>query len=302
MTELKEHQFEILPSTEASEGFVFGIGAEVSVNGEGGFDPGEKDALIQDGQNTRRGIRSFGRDVPGAATWLWESHTDREDVKGAVDTLERFSAAWQPYEAQNPGWVTAVRYRLAGRTRRVFGRPRRFAAPPTNLILDGMVPVTHDFACVDSYTYDDAPSGAVIPFSSGAVGGGFSFPSNFPVATKLSDGNGAQQINVGGNARAYPVIRLYGPWTNPSIGTSDWEIRWTGSIPASGWLEIDARPWMLTVLDQGGASQAGGLDRRTWLEDVWFAPKTQPMLNLGGYAPGGAAQASVTWRNTWTSI
>lgn len=301
MTELKDYQFEILPDAEASNGFVFGIGAAVSLN-DGGFDPGEKDALVQDSQNTRRGVRGFGRDVSGAATWAWESHTDQDSPETAVDVLEDMSAAWSPYSAEDPDWITAVRYRLAGRTRRVFGRPRRYAAPPTNLILSGYVPVTHDFACIDSFTYDDIESAATIPYSSAVEGGGFSFPTTFPVVTQVSEGSGEQQISVGGNARAYPIIRLNGPWTNPEIRTGAWTLKWKGTIPPSGWLEIDARPWRLTVLDQDGASQVGGLARTTWLEDIWFAPKSSPHLTLGGSAPAGNAQAEVRWRNTWTSI
>ena len=130
MTVLNDYQFEILPSEDASNGFVFGIGADVSLD-DGGFDPGENEWLSQDGQNTRRGVKAFGRDVIGAKTWAWESHTDMEDVQGALDILDDFSAAWEPYEVEIPGWTTAVRYTLAGRTRRVYGRPRRYAAPPT---------------------------------------------------------------------------------------------------------------------------------------------------------------------------
>lgn len=301
MSELKDYQFEILPSADAVDGFVFGLGAEVGLN-DGGFDPGENEHLVQDQQNTRRGVRAFGRDVLGAKTWVWESHTDREDARQALDTLERFSAAWTPYAAQEPGWNTAVRYRLAGRVRRVFGRPRRYAAPPTNLILDGLVPVTHDFACVDSFTYDDLESSAEIPYSSGAAGGGFSFPLTFPIVTASSEGSGGAQISVGGNARAYPIVRFNGPWTNPVFETDDWTLRWKGSIPASGWMEIDTRPWALTVLNQDGASVAGGLDRQTWLEDCWFAPRTKPFIKLGGTASTGQASATVRWRNAWTSI
>lgn len=301
MTELKDYQFEILPGPNAQNGFVFGIGADVSLN-DGGFDPGEAETLAQDAQNTRRGVVGFGRDKVGAKTWVWESHTDMSSVEEAVDVLDDFSAAWQPYEAEQPGWVTAVRYRLAGRVRRVYGRPRRYAAPPTNLIMSGFVPVTHDFQCVDSYTYDDLESSAEIPYSSSAEGGGFSFPAVFPVVTQPSEGNGAQQVTVGGNARAYPIIRFNGPWTNPSIDSGDWILKWKGTVPASGWVEIDTRPWKLTVLNQDGASVVGGLDRKTWLEDVWFAPKSSPMLVLGGNASSGAATATVRWRNTWTSI
>lgn len=301
MTVLADHQFEILPSVDAADGFVFGIGAAVSLN-EDGFDPGEADWLTQDSKNTRRGVTGFGRDVVGAKTWLWESHTDQADEAAAVAVLEDFSAAWQPDAAREPGWVTAVRYSLAGRTRRVYGRPRRFAAPPTNLILSGFVPVTHDFQCVDSYTYDDVESSAVIPYASAVTGGGFSFVTSFPIVTQPSDGNGGGQLSVGGNARAYPIIRFHGPWTNPVLKTANWTLAWKGAIPASGWIEIDCRPWGLTVLDQDGASVVGGLDRKVWLEDCWFAPKSQPTITLSGSAPGGSASATIRWRNTWTSI
>lgn len=302
MTLLAEKQFEILPTADAADGFVFGIGAEASIDNEG-FDPGEAEWLTQDGQNTRRGVVGFGRDVRGAKTWTWDSHIDQEDVESAVDVLERFSAAWSPESlARTPGALTAIRYRLAGRDRRVFGRPRRFAAPPSNLIDNGYVPVTHDFQCVDSFTYDDVESQAQILYASSVGGGGFTFPAPMPLVTVPSLGNGSGQLSVGGSARAYPVIRFNGPWTNPVLKTDDWEVRWTGEIGPTGWVEIDTRPWALTVLDQSGASAVEGLARRTWLEDMWFAPQSQPQITLDGIAASGGASAWIRWRNTWTSI
>lgn len=302
MTALKEHQFEILPTAEANDGFVFGIGAEVSLD-EDGFDPGEAEWLTQDGQNTRRGVRGFGRDVRGARTWIWATHTDQEDVETAVDVLDRFSAAWSPEAlVRDPGALTAVRYRLAGRDRRVFGRPRRFSAPPTNRILGGYVPITHDFDLVDSYTYDDVESSVAIPYSTSTSGGGFTLPATMPLATQATEGVGSGQITIGGRARAYPVIRFSGPWTNPSMTTDHWTLRWTGEIGPNGWVEIDTRPWALTVLDQDGSSAVGGLSRATWLEDIWFAPQSQPGISLSGSAASGGAVATLRWRNTWTSI
>jgi hypothetical protein len=301
-TALTDHQFEILPSSDAASGFVFGIGAEVSIN-EDGFDPGENEWLTQDTQNTRRGINGFGRDVLGATTWVWESHTDQDDVETAVAILEQFSAAWMPSRlVRQPGVQTALRYKIAGRTRRVFGRPRRYAAPPSNLILNGYVPVTHDFQCVDSFTYDDVESSAQILYSSGSTTGGFVLPAVMPVATEPSDGNGGGQISIGGNADCYPAIRFNGPWTNPVFTTDEWSLSWTGALGVGQWVEIDCRPWELTVLDQSGASRAGGLDRRTWLEDCWFAPQSQPQIALSGATAGGSASVDVKWRNTWTSI
>lgn len=300
MTILEEHQFEILPSESALNGFVFGIGSEVSVES---FDPGETNWVTQDSQNTRRGNVGFGRDILGGRTWTWESFIDRQDVKGALDTLDRFSAAWGAEElVRNPGAVTAIRYRVGGRYRRVFGRPRRLAAPPSNLILGGLVPVTHDFSLVDNYSYDDAPSSTLITYSSAVSGGGFVLPAVMPVSSLPSNGNGEDTLSVKGTSRAYPVIRFNGPWINPVMTTDHWTLRWTGTVPAGGWVEFDCRPWALTVKDQSGASRASGLDRRTWLEDIFFEPQTQPQVSLSGSSSGGSASALIRWRDTWTSI
>jgi hypothetical protein len=302
VTALANHQFEILPSVDAEDGFVFGIGSEVSVN-DGGFDPGENEWLTQDGQNTRRGVTAFGRDVLGSKTWVWESHTDVDDEEEAAEVLDRFSAAWMPEGlARTPGEQTCIRYRVANRDRRIFGRPRRYAAPPTNLILNGMVPITHDFQCVDSFTYDDVESSAEIPYVSSTEGGGIILPAVLPILSLSAEGNGGDQLSVSGTARAYPVIRFNGPWLNPSFDTGDWVLNWTGEIGPSGWIEIDCRPWALTVKNQSGASAVEGLGRRTWLEDCWFAPNSNPQISLGGIATGGSATATVRWRNTWTSI
>ena len=302
MSALSEHQFEILPSEDAADGFVFGIGAEVSVGGEG-FDPGETSWLTQDSVNTRRGNTAFGRDVQGAKTWLWDSHVDREDVEGALDTLERFADAWHPEElARTPGAQTCVRYRVGGRVRRIYGRPRRFAAPPTNLILNGNVAVTHDFALADAHTYDDLESSASILYSTSADGGGFLLPATLPVETLPSEGAGTGQIYVGGNSGAYPVLRFNGAWTNPVLHTERWTLRLKGTIPSGGWVEIDTRPWALTVLNQSGASVPDMLERRTWLEDLWLAPNAKTQVSLDGIAPAGNASVDIRWRNTWKSI
>lgn len=302
MTALEDHQFEILPSEDAADGFVFGIGAEVSVD-DGGFDPGSAEWLVQDQDNSRRGVRAFGRDVTSGSTWTWESHVNRSTEDEAAETLDRFTAAWRPEALSlTPGAVTALRYRVGGRDRRVFGRPRRLAGPPSNLILSGYVQVTHEFECVDSMTYDDVESNAQILYSSSAEGGGIILPAQLPAASLPSVGTGVGQLTVLGRARAYPRIRFHGPWTNPVFDTGDWSLTWTGTIGEGRWVEIDCRPWALSVLDESGASRVRGLDRRTYLEDCWFAPQSQPQVSLGGIATSGSASVTVSWRNTWTSF
>ena len=270
-----------------------------------GFDDGESDWLTQDITNTRRGVTGFGRDVVGPKTMTWSSFVDADDVESALDVLARARNAWRPEEViRTAGAQIPLRYRLANRDRRIYGRPRRFAAPPTNMILNGYVDVTHDFQTTDAYSYDDVASNADIPYASTSAGGGFVITptTTWPVSTVSSAGNGSGQINIGGDARCYPIIRLYGNWTNPVFNAGDWTITWKGTIPTGGWIEIDTRPWVLTVTDQNGGNASGGLDRTVWLEDCWFEPGTNPSITLDGVAPTGAAHATVIWRNTWKSL
>ena len=302
MTALSDYQFEILPDESSADGFVFGLGAQVAVNPDG-FDPGEVSWITQDSSNTRRGINAFGRDIPGARTWSWEGFLDGEDDIDALAIAEAFSSAWMPEElVKTPGALVPLRYRLAGRDRRIFGRPRRLSIPPTNLILNGYSDTSFDFQLVDGFSYDDLESSVNVPYSSSASGGGVTLPVVLPALLGASTGSGVSQISVLGNRRTYPIIRFNGPWTNPVINFGIWSLAWNGSIPSGQWVEIDCRPWKLSVLNQSGASVVDGLPPSMFLEDCYFPPNTQPQVALAGSAPGGGASALVRWRNSWKSL
>ena len=303
MALLNEHQFEILPAEDAAEGFVFGIGAQISINSEG-FDPASAEWMTQDVENSRRGNTNFGRDVLGSSIWVWAGHIDREDVPGAMETSNAFSAAWRPEALmRTPGAQTAIRYRIADRYRRIYGRPRRLDLPLTNRILGGYRDTTFDFKKVDAYTYDDSPTMVSIPFSvGGGSDGGFIFPVVMPYTTLPSSNSDEMQVSVGGAARTYPVVRFNGPWTNPSLETDNWKLELTGGISSGQWIEVDLRPWKQTILNQAGLSRADRLSsRRTWFEDMYLEPNTYPMLRLGGSSPGGAS-CDITWRNAWYDV
>lgn len=297
MTDLQDHQFEILDE-DAGSGYVFGLGCEVSMD-EDGFSPASGDWIVQDGQNSRRGNTAFGRDVLGGGTWTFDTFVDQETKDDALDVLDRFSAAWRN-EARSLiiGDVQVLRYRVGERVRRVYGRPRRFAAPPSNMILSGYVPVTHDFACTDSNTYDDVEQSISVSLTS-TTDATLRFPMTFPIqATPPGESNTIQAV-VGGNVRAYPVIRFNGPWINPTLIAPDWTLKLTTSLAVGQWVEVDTRPWALTILRNDGASLAGALQRGTWLEDVFLNPSSRIPLQVGGSAPGGATACVVKWRNAW---
>lgn len=298
-TALEEMQFELLPSETAESGFLFGIGSEVSCNDEG-FLPGEDEWSDEDEMNPRRGGRAMGRDLLNGPTWGWDLHVDRDDRYEALDTLGRFKTAWRALHIRDtPGAVIPMRYQIGHRVRRVYGRPRRLSAPPSNMIMSGYVPITVDFAAVDGFTYDDVAQVEILSLSSGSTGG-FTFPTEFPVTT---DPVGNQQAIavVSGDAPTYPVVRFNGPITNPSLETDNWSLALDFSIPSGQYVEVDLRPWALTALLNGEASVAGTLGRRTYLSAMKFEPGNHEMI-FRGSSLSSSATCEVRWSNAWNSI
>lgn len=307
MLNLDEMQFEILPTADAADGGVgFGIDLDVSVD-DAGFDPGTDEWVTQDGQNPTRGTTAFGRDILTGPTWAWGLHVNKQDVPGALAALGRIRTAWRGRAiADKPGEVLAIRYRMGDRVRRVYGRPRRFSSPPDNKILNGYVPITADFKCVDAFTYDDEENTVILTASviGGDTGGGFTFPVTFPVTTlppTSTDKAGA--IVVGGDEAAYPVVRFNGPTTKPWLSVDDgaWRIDLNISLTAGEYAVVDTRAWRLSALKNGVEGIGGKLGRRQWLSDMKLEPG-QHNLSFGGQAVSGGANCTVSWRNTHNSI
>lgn len=299
MSDLNEMQFELLPSLDAVDGQVFGIGAGVSVDDEG-FLPGDDDWDDQDEENPRRGGRRFGREVLSGPTWGWNLHVNQSDVPSAIAELARIKTAWRALHIrQSPGKVIPLRYRLDGRVRRIYGRPGRFAAPPSNKVLSGFVPITCDFRCADSFTYDDVEQSISLGLQIGSEGG-FVFPTTFPVATQPV-GSSQQQAVVGGDATTYPVVRFNGPVTNPRLESNDWTLSLDMTIAEGEFVEVDLRPWGLTALLNAQSSVAGNLGRRQYLSEMGLTPGRHELI-FRGAGMSSSATCEVRWANAWNSI
>lgn len=295
-TTLKEMQFELLPYADAEEGVAFGIGLPVAVDGDG-FQPGGYTWETQDSANPINGAYAFGRDHLLGPSWAWNGHVDREDTETAVESLAELATAWRGGAVtDSPGQLCAMRYRLAGRDRRVFGRPRRFEANPNNLIMAGFTAVATDFQCVDANTYDDIESTSKISMVSGSDGG-FIFPVVFPISS-LPVGENSNQIVVGGDVSTFPVVRFDGPLTNPILQTDHWTLSLTMSIAAGEYVEIDTRPWAQTIMLNGTSSAAGALGRRQWLSNMALEPGRHDLTFRGS----GNGACEVRWRSAWSSI
>lgn len=305
MTTLDEMQFEILPTVDAAEGLGFGLGFDVSIT-NGGFDPGGNSWETQDTRNPTRGNTNFGRDILGGPTWAWSMHTDMDDTAGALEALRAIRNAWSAREIRDvPGAVLPIRYRMGDRVRRVYGRPRNFAAPPDNQILGGYVPITADFACVDGFTYDDDLSTATLTSGSiTAPGTGFQFPTTFPASTLgLGEGQIPEgAINVGGDEDTYPVVRFNGDVTRPWLSLDGgWRMDLDVILGPLEYVVVDTRAWVSSVVKNGSQYIGGALGRRQWMADMFLSPGNHT-LRFGAETAGAGATCTVSWRNAWSSI
>jgi hypothetical protein len=305
VTTLSDYQFEVLPSEGASDGVVFGIGSASGIDMvDGGFIPGDDDWTNDDNEDSIHGGMRFGRDRLKGPVHGFDLFTNLTDESSALAALSSFKTAWRTLSIrQSPSDVIPVRYRLNGRERRFYGRPRRFSAPPSNLAQGGYIPITTDFQAADAFFYDDAEQGVSLTLNNvGDYTGGFIFPAVFPLVP-LPLGTDLVQAVVGGEAPAYPVIRINGPVTNPRVETDDWSVELTISLGALDYVEIDTRPWKRTVLKNGNQNAAGSLsaNRRLYLSDVVLQPGSQPQLSFWGNSASGAPTCTVSWRNTYNS-
>lgn len=301
----EDFNFELLPSVDATEGALFGIGRDVSLD-DGGFAPGSSDWSTQDTESSQTGTTFFGRERLTGPTWGWSLHVNRTTAAEALATLGAFRTAWHALHIRDtPGLVIPIRYQLEGRQRRIYGRPRRFDAPPDNKILGGYIPISVDFKCVDGYTYDDVMSSATMLVGSTYedesidTGGGFVFPITLPAVT-LPPTTTRTQLMVDGDAPAYPIITFVGPVVNPKLITDDWEVSLGMTIGAGDSVTIDTRPWKTSALLNGTTSVGGFLGRRTRFSKIVLKPGRFE-ARFDGFS-SGTSTCTVQWASTWNSI
>ena len=294
MAVLEEFQFEL-------DNYVFGHRRPIFVD-QDGFDPGDDTVLEQDQINPINGSRVMGRDVPSAGTWTFSMHVDQEDPETALAELANLAKIWRNGSTgfQTGRTVKMLRYNLAGRTRVVFGRPRRFSAKPNNRLLGGYLPPLATFDLSDSLHYDDVADLVdlvMVP----DVSGGFAFPASFPITfTRDPDAEAPGAITIGGDAATNPVVTFYGPILNPGLTIGTFKLGLSGSIGEGGSVTVDTRPWAQTITRAGDTSGVK-LSRDTRLVRASLRPGTYSAL-FRGVDTTGQSRCRILWRNAWHSL
>lgn len=281
------------------DGYVFGNGLPVFVDEEG-FDPGSAEDYLQDGVNPITGARMFGTDRRGAKTWTMSCHVDREDTATALESLAAMGSKWLDDKWLEPATVAMLRYHLAGRTRVVFGKPRRFAYAVTNRLLTGTLPPVVTFDLADHRHYSDEEFFVDLGISP-TTPGGFTVPFEVPLVVELpatTPRTGA--FTVAGDTRTAPVVEFTGPLTDGKVTIGPGiVVGFTGTLPAGKKITVDTRPWSMGVTGNGGSRVV--LSRDTRLARTLLTPGGYEAV-LSGTDNTGTAKARVRWRNAYTTL
>lgn len=294
MAVLTEGSFEL-------NGYRFGGASDPLVIVPGGFDPGTVAWRTSDRPSPTGDHARFGRDFRSPAKWTFTMATNRDTAGQALDTLEAASKVWVGDPARSkPGSVLELRYRLGGRDRMVYGRPRRFAPAIDPMLWSGTGTVVADFDLADTMYYDDVVRTAelsILPGTTsglkGKLSGNLSTTAPNEKATSVSD--------VGGTGTAPFTALIHGPISNPWLIEDGWRIDIATTLAFDQYLIVDTRPWAQTVVRNDGVSLAGSLSRTTRLSNCRLKPGGT-VLRFGGKDKTGRAYCSIKWRPTYHSL
>lgn len=234
--------------------------------------------------------RNFGQDTEHGPTWTFEFLISTDDGPSARAALTELAAAWKRPDLR-AGETVPLRYRSAGKTRRLYGRPRNFAPSDWGGIDQGVIVATSQFVTADPYHYDDDTRIESLTIFA-APAAGFTFPVVFPFTT--TPGGTRQGVigDTGGTVPTPATITFYGPISNPKLTGNGWFVALNTSIAHDKWVTIDTRSG--TVLHADGGSYGGYLARGVWLKDIRLNPGGED-LAFSGVDPTGTARAVIEW-------
>jgi hypothetical protein len=279
----------------------FGHGTPLNVTA---FDLGTGAVRHQDQPGGLSDTNVFGRDLRTPPSWTWSLFTDETDPAAALEQLDVLAQVWDNDVRLTSGDVVALRYTVAGRTRRVYGRPRRWTPQPDQL-QRGKAHITCDFQLSEYETYYDDTEQAIptIPIAPTQITGTyFTFPLVFPLVMATAPVVYTEQAVVVGTQRTWLTPRMTGPVANPwvQIGTQRYALQ--GSIPAGQTVRLSGRPWEAGIYNETTGTWGGlTLDPRSRLSQLRLPPGTYP-ITYSGLDATGSSVCSVRWNPAYRAL
>lgn len=277
---------------------VWGDGTELIV--EGGDMP-MPEVRDEDAENPLGHGGFAGRDRLGFTSWSWDLATDTgadDDPRHALHVFEDLADTWRESINLAPGELLPLRYRVFGRTRRVYGRPRRLDTPKPDLLTRlGQARGAIDFKLFDPFTYDDVEQSIVVG-QIGTEAGVLVWPFTWPALWGVQPGQSAGVLDVGGRAPTPLMVDFRGPVTNPWLRIGDWTIGLVGTVAAGKTVTVDTRaPGSITL---------NGQSVRTMLaQNARLSGRVKPgptQVSYGGMDPTNSSSVMIRWRSAYYSI
>lgn len=266
-----------------------------------GFKPGAAEIRGTDTPRPNRDGTIAGRDFLGSSTWAFDISTNEQDVTGALATASALEAAWKdPAVRLAPNTLVALEYEMAGRWRRVYGRPGQYTPPDGDYLTTlGVGRITADFKVHKPGSYDATETTVTLTIVPASTGG-LRAPLRAPLSTVRSSTPRAGIVTNQGDTPTPLTTTFHGPIKDPWVRSPDgWEVGVTGSLAADEWIRVD--PLAGTVTRQDGQPANGRLTRKTRLSGTLLQPGATE-LTFGGTDLTGTAKAVLSWRHAYTSI
>ncbi|MEU9925163.1 hypothetical protein AB0H51_28410 [Streptomyces griseoluteus] len=222
-----------------------------------------------------------------------------------LDGVNMLRAAWRADglrgKAGRAAWLV---HRFGGRTRRLYGRPRKFAVAHSRFARQGYTPVVAEFQAVDDRFYDDTAQ-EVEMYDRRKV----SLPPRPGRPGELGwDSKKTVDVIHDGDTNTYPYIEIWGPCTNPKVtlGPDLWAVQLSMSIASGDHVTIDPRPWVRTVTHYKGSSTSSVADELTRasprLSQMFIPPgrwsATMSFTQMG--PPLSGPRVRIGWRDAHT--
>lgn len=203
------------------------------------------------------------------------------------------------------GQGMALRVKRPGRlVKRLTVRARRLD-PEYRQVIHGYVPLDMEFLAHDPTWYADEESTTELPLG-WLTGGGFAAPVEAPIF--VQDGTVAADrpgwVTNGGDADAWPVLRIFGPCSNVTIthvASGRFLALPTLNLDAGRWVEIDTRPGYRTVTWDNGGNASTYLSPGSRI-DLFALPPGMSEMRWTGFDSTNSARLRVTWRDAYIAL
>lgn len=225
------------------------------------------------------------------------------DPQAILDTLAALQGDADTTAVRGFGGTTmSLRLKFPGRTTRVVRGRLRKLEPDLTQYLHGWAPLDIEFTAADYLFYDDEPDTTGIPLGL-LTTGGLTFPLTFPL---IIDGDPAAvgrpgYVQVNGTAATWPVLRVTGPCSNPTIThvASGRALTVQATLAAGEWVELDTRPGWRTVLRNNGGGAP--LTPQSRIDLFRLTPGVNE-IRWTATDPTLTSTLAVTWWPAWKAL